>query len=215
MFIFQDGLLHLSYFLSAISFYLRDILLLRVIAVVSALVGILYQFLTPDDPSWTVVAWLSLFMVINASRIVGLWIERRRVSLSEEEQELFEVVFNKFTPVEFMKLLRLGHWHSAEPGEVIAEQGRELEDLKLISNGEVAVMKNEVEVDRSRDGALIGEMSFISGGPATATVRCERRTRYLSWEKEDLRKLLRRNPTMDIAMTSVFSKDLTRKLADR
>ena len=96
---FEDGLLHLSYFLSALSFYLRDILLLRVVAVVSSLVGVLYQFLLPAEPSWTVVAWLSLFTLINASRIVGLWIERRRVKLTEEEQELFEVVFSKFTPV--------------------------------------------------------------------------------------------------------------------
>ena len=215
MIIYEDGLLHLAYFLSAISFYLRDIMLLRILAIVSSLVGIGYQFFAPAEPSWTVVAWLSLFTFINASRIVGLWIERRRVSLNEEEQELFEVVFNKFTAVEFMKLLRLGHWHSADEGEVIAQQGEELQDLKLISNGEVSILKNDVEVDRSRDGALIGEMSFISGGPATATVRCERETRYLSWAKEDLRKLLKRNPTMDIAMTSVFSRDLTRKLAER
>ena len=211
----QDGLLHLSYFLSAISFYVRDILILRVMAVVSSLVGLIYQFLLPIEPSWNVVAWLSLFTLINASRIIGLWIERRRVSLTEEEQELYEVVFSKFTAVEFMKLLRLGHWHTAEPGQVIAEQGAALDELKLISNGEVAILKNDVEVDRSRDGALIGEMSFISGGPATATVRCERRTRFLSWDKDDLRNLLKRNPTMDIAMTSVFSQDLTRKLAER
>lgn len=211
----QDGLLHLAYFLSATSFYVRDIILLRALAVLSSLFGIGFQFAQQGDPSWTVIAWLSLFTLINASRIIGLWIERRRVSLTEEEQELFEVVFSKFTPVEFMKLLRLGHWHTAEPGEVIAEQGQELADLKLISNGEVSILKNDLEVDRSRDGALIGEMSFISGGAATATVRCERRTRYLSWVKEDLRSLLKRNPAMDIAMTSVFSRDLTRKLAER
>ncbi len=215
MVIFEDDLLHLSYLLAAVSFYLRDILLLRVVAMLSALVGVVYQFVLPSEPSWNVVLWLGLFTLINASRIVGLWLERRRVRLTEEERELYEVVFSKFTAVEFMKLLRLGHWHDGAPGEVIAEQGRELQDLKLISNGEVSILKDEVEVDRSRDGALIGEMSFISGGPATATVRCERDTRYLSWNKDDLRKLLRRNPTMDIAMTSVFSLDLTRKLAER
>ena len=212
---YQDGLLHLAYFLSACSFYFRDILLLRALAVGSSLVGVAYQFLQAGEPSWTVVLWLSLFTLINASRIIGLWVERRRVKLSEEELELFEVVFSKFTKVEFMKLLRIGQWRNAEVGEVIAQQGQELDFLKLISNGEVSIHKNDVEVDRSRDGALIGEMSFISGGPASATVRCERPTRYMAWKKEDLRKLLHRNPAMDIAMSSVFSLDLTRKLAER
>ena len=35
---------------------------------------------------------------------------------------------------------------------------------------------------------------------------------YLAWPRQELRKLLKRNPTMDIAMNSVFSVDLTNKL---
>ena len=68
------------------------------------------------------------------------------------------------------------------------------------------------EVARSRDGTLIGEMSYVQGGGATATVRVLRPTRYLSWSRKELRRLLKRNPTMDLAMQTVFSMDLTRKL---
>ena len=64
-----------------------------------------------------------------------------------------------------------------------------------------------------KDGNLIGEVSFINEGPATATVRAMEPTRYLSWSKQDLRGLLMRNPTMKFAMDTVFSKELSRKLA--
>lgn len=64
----------------------------------------------------------------------------------------------------------------------------------------------------ARDGTMIGEMSYIRGGAATATVRAARPTRYLAWPKEELRKMLQRNPTMDVAMNSVFTIDLTKKL---
>ncbi len=111
-----------------------------------------------------------------------------------------------------MKLLRLGEWREAGPGTVLAVEGEALDSLTLIYNGEVVVEKGGAEVARSRDGTLIGEMSFIQGGAATATVTAAGPTRYLVWPKQELRKLLRRNPTMDIAMNSVFSIDLTKKL---
>ena len=77
----------------------------------------------------------------------------------------------------------------------------------------VTVEKGGVEVTRTRDGTMIGEMSYIQGGNATATVRATRPTRCLVWPADELRHLLKRNPTMDIAMSSVFSLDLAKKLA--
>ena len=45
---------------------------------------------------------------------------------------------------------------------------------------------------------------------ATATVLAARPTRYLTWPKDALRKMLRRNPT--VAMKTVLSMDLMKKL---
>ena len=61
---------------------------------------------------------------------------------------------------------------------------------------------------RERDGPYFGEMPFIQGGDASATVPC----RYVFWPEEALRGLLRRNPNIDVAMKHVFSLDLMRKL---
>jgi CRP-like cAMP-binding protein len=99
-----------------------------------------------------------------------------------------------------MKLMRL------------AEEGSAVDALTLLFNREVAIERGGREVDRSRDGALIGEISFIQGGAATATVRVARPSRLVVWPKAKGQGLLRRNPTLDVAMQGVFSKDLTRKL---
>jgi CRP-like cAMP-binding protein len=111
-----------------------------------------------------------------------------------------------------MKLLRLAEWRSAEPGEVLARQGERQAELALICNGEVSIARDGGEIARGRDGTLVGEMSYISGAPATATVSALRPTRLLVWPQDTLRHLLRRNPTMDVAMQSVFNVDLIRKL---
>ena len=203
---------NLSFALTAFSFYVKDILVLRGLSILSGAVGVLYNYFIPQGPLWLVIFWLCVFMAINGLRIAHLVYEKKRVSFSDEEHELYETIFQGFAPVEFMKLLRLGEWREAGAGTVLAVEGAEVDSLKLIYNGEVVIEKGGAEIARSRDGTLIGEMSFIQGGVATATVKAAGPTRYLAWPKEELRKLLKRNPTMNIAMNSVFSVDLTKKL---
>lgn len=209
---FLDFVGHTSFLITALSFYVRDMMLLRTLAVVSGLIGIGYNYLIPAGPLWLVIFWLSVFIVINAVRIVGIVLERRTIAFSDEEIELRDTVFSNFSPVEFKKLMRVGEWCDAARGEHLAIQGEVIGGLKLLFNGEVVVERDGSEVGRARDGAMIGEISFIRGGPATATVSATRPCRYVLWSGEELKRLLYRNPTMDVAMKHVFSIDLMRKL---
>ncbi len=203
---------HLSFLLTAMSFYVRDMMLLRVLAIASGLVGIAYNYYLPVGPLWLVIFWLAVFVTINMTRIVGIVLERREVAFTEEEAELYETQFKNFSPVEFMKLLRIGEWCDAEPGEILATEGEKLRRLKLLFNGEVSIRRADEEIGTARDGAMIGEMSFLKGGSANATVTATTPCRYLAWSGEELKKMLQRNPGMDLAMRHVFSMDLLRKL---
>ncbi|MDP6367494.1 MAG: cyclic nucleotide-binding domain-containing protein [Nitrospinota bacterium] len=207
-----DLLGHFSFLLTGLAYFMRDMILLRVLSIASGVMGIVFNFLIPEGPLWLVIFWITVFLAVNAARLIALYIERRNISFSEEEQELYRTIFHRFNSVEFLKLMRMGEWGTAKPGVEVATQGEALHDLKLIYNGEVVVEQDGNEVVHSRDGTLVGEMSFIQGGNATATVRALRPTRYVSWPKEELRKLLKRNPTMDLAMQTVFSVDLMHKL---
>ena len=203
---------HASFLLTAVSFYVRDMLLLRSLAIIAGLVGIGYNYLIPVGPLWLPIFWLSVFISINTVRIVGIVLDRRSIAFNDEEAELLGTVFQNFSPVEFMKLMRIGEWRDAETGEQLAAQGDMLGGLKLLFNGEVVVERDGAEVGRARDGAMIGEISFIQGGAATATVVATKPCRYVAWSGEELQKLLHRNPGMDIAMKHVFSLDMMRKL---
>ncbi len=209
---FVDAIGHLSFVLSALSFIMRDMLMLRSVALVSAAVGIYYNYAIPAGPLWLVIFWLSVFALIHVYRIVELTRERREVHFTDEELELHQTIFQNFSPVEFMKMLRLAEWRRADAGAVLAEEGSPQPELLLLYNGEVTITRAGQEIARGRDGTLIGEMTFIKGGDATATVTTLRQTRYLVWSQGELRRLLRRNPTMDVAMQSVFNVDLVRKL---
>lgn len=95
---------------------------------------------------------------------------------------------------------------------MLAAEDEPQPELALLFNGEVVVTREGVEIARGRDGTLIGEMTFIRGGDASATVTTLRDSRYIVRSQFELRRLLRRNPTMDVALQSVFNLDLVRNL---
>jgi CRP-like cAMP-binding protein len=89
-----------------------------------------------------------------------------------------------------------------------------MDGLFLLFNGEVCVEEYGLEVGVIRDGSMIGEISFIRGGEATATVLATNVCTAIHWSPTDLQNLLLRNPSMYIGMKYVFSMNLTRKLMD-
>jgi hypothetical protein len=203
---------HAASVLTAIAYLVKDILWLRLLTVLACIAGIIFNYFFPPTPLWVVIHWNLLFLAINLVQIGIIIKERSEVSFTEEEKELYETLFQNFAPFEFMKLLRVGRWLEARKDQVLAVEKKSLDDVMLIYNGLVSVEAGGRTLAQLKDGSFIGEMSFITGGEATATVRAVEPTRYLSWSKKDLRQLLNRNPSMRSAMQAVFSTDLTRKL---
>lgn len=113
---FVDAIGHLSFVLSALSFIMRDMLMLRSVALVSAAVVIYYNYAIPAGPLWLVIFWLSVFALIHVYRIVELTRERREVHFTDEELELHQTVFQNFFA---------GRVHEdASPGRVAARGAR-------------------------------------------------------------------------------------------
>ena len=65
---------HTAFVLTALSFYVRDILVLRGVAVVGGFIGIAYNYFIPAGPLWLVIFWLVVFIVINGFRITGIMV---------------------------------------------------------------------------------------------------------------------------------------------
>ena len=185
--------------------------MLRFLAIVSSIVGIGYNyFLTKGRCGCRSLAWRFHGHQCVAHR--RYLMERSAIHFSDDERELYETIFKGFAPVEFMKLMRIAEWRDADQGAVFATEGRPVDGLRLLFSGEVNVERDGRKIGSASDGALVGEMSFIQGGDASATVTTTVPCRYIFWSEKALRGLLRRNPNIDIAMQHVFSLDLTRKL---
>ena len=62
-------------------------------------------------------------------------------------------------------------------------------------------------------GEFIGEVSFMLGGMATATVTIEKGGVYYEWRKDKLRKVLENQPRLSQAFEALIGRDMAKKVA--
>jgi len=207
----MQALIHVANVLYLFSYLVRDILWLRLLTIVAGLVLLVYFFLFPE-PLWAAIGWNVLFSLINGYQVYLLWLERRPVLFSGEEQRLYQLAFRTLTPREFKKLVAIGTWQDAGATARLVEKGRELERMMVICSGSVSVEIGDKSVAKLREGQLVGEMSFLTGESPNADVVVLEPTRFVSWPKAELRKFLERNPDLRSALQMVIGTDLASKL---
>lgn len=159
------------------------------------------------------LAWESAFVLINSIQIGILIYEKQRAQLTDEEETLYKRMFSQLSVVDFHRLLRMGTFVSAPEGEVLTRQSHPVVRIVLITEGASEVNVDGKTVAYCREGDFVGEMAFVSGKPASATVTTIAPTRYLMWRFVDLKTLLEKHPDVRVALQSVFNSNLIDKLA--
>ena len=206
-----DLLVHISCFLTFASFWVKDILWLRLLSVASSVTWIAYVAM-PDHWIPASLLWNLLYITINVVRIVQLVLEKVAVDFSDEEAELFRTVFAGLQPTQFHRLLRAGEWRSFSEGETIIVQDAPPDMLSLVVCGEATVVKSGREIARIGPHQFVGELSYLSKRPATATVTTLTGGRRLVWSRQSLVSLFRRAPSLEHAFHAIVTRDLTVKL---
>ncbi|MDP1880752.1 MAG: cyclic nucleotide-binding domain-containing protein [Parachlamydiaceae bacterium] len=203
---------NLNYILIAAAFMMSNILYLRILTILSSICAVIYYLNYLNNPLWINVFWESTFISINLFQIFLIYYAKRSVYFDEEEKQIYEDIFPKLTTSEYRKLLKISNFVDAEKDEILIEQGTQVLYLILICQGLVSIEIDGKITAYCGVGNLLGEMSFVSGKPATATVRVVQPTRYIVWLQKDLEKLLHNNPEMLKSMQIVFNTDLIKKL---
>ena len=203
---------HLAFGLIAFSFLVKDILYLRIISILASLFSVLYNFYIPVEPMWLAINWNIIFVLVNIYHIAVIIYEKRPVKMSSKEKELHETMFRGLTPVEFLKITKIAKWKKYKTPLPIITQGKPVNDLILIYNGTVDVLVNDNKVAELKDGQFVGEMSFLTEKPATATCKVEHNAECLVWPQKDFKDLLKRNPSLYFTIQSLLSEQVSNNL---
>ena len=206
-----DYLVHFSNILLLIAYSVRDILWLRWFAVAAALTNIPY-FLLQRSVLWPPVLWALVFTAINLYQITRLYLERRPVRLSTDEQKLYDLGFRSLRPREFLSLSLVGEWKSAESGERVVAEGEPVSSLCIAIAGNAEVRKQGQPIGVVHPGYIIGNALALTGERSPVEVTFTGPAHYMRWSLPSLRRFIDNRPDLRVTLQSLVNHDLARKL---
>lgn len=204
--------LHAANILLLVAYSVRDILWLRLFAVAASLISIPYFVLQPA-PLWVPIGWSAVFASINLFQSWRLFIERRPVKLTPEEEHVRRLAFEDLPSRKVLQVLNLGSWTAAKAGERMLEHGKRPETISLIVRGRVRVSTDEGVLGDLVAGNIAGSVLLLSGAPADVDAVAIEPVRALSWEVETLERYLSANPEVRIVLQRHLARDLAGKLS--
>jgi CRP-like cAMP-binding protein len=206
-----DYLVHLSNVLLLVSYSVRDILWLRWFAVAAAITVIPY-YLAQPVVLWPPVLWGTVFMLINLYQISRIYLERRPVVLSADEQSLYDMGFRALRPRDFVSLVLVGEWRDAAAGEKVVEEGKPVDAVNIAIAGDVEVRRRGVTLGKLAPGNMIGTALALTGGPSPIEATFASPGRYIHWPLASLRAFADRRPELRVALQRFLNEDLARKV---
>ena len=188
-----DYFIHAANILLLAAYSVSDILWLRLFAVASSVAAIPY-FLFQPTPLWAAFGWSVLFTGINIFQSGRLVLERRPVKLTSEEEDVRRLLFKDLRPRKVLRVLSLGSWATAAPGERLLEQGRPVESLSPIVRGTVQVKKEGRVLGELREGQIVGSALILAGAKPDLDAVAMNAARLVRWGATTLDRYLDSDP---------------------
>lgn len=164
----------------------------------------------------TEIAW-SLISILGIARVFYI---HTFVRFSPSEARALSILAPGLAKNDARRLLAIGHRAEIPMGTALVHEGQKIDNLFVLLDGRCRVRKDEVDVATLGAGAIVGEMTYANGMPATATVETLENIDVYVFAAEKLRKLLSANPgiasELELASASVMRqrlKDTTDSIA--
>jgi len=153
----------------------------------------------------------TVIVLANVVVIAAMLRERSTIGMPKRARALYKA-FDTLTPGQFRRVFRLAELRrTTEPVQVIAE-GTRMGELFYVEGFRFAVKKGTCEAE-AKGPAFVGEIGFLTGAAASASVLLPPGTPYVAWDGAALSRLMARNPALKNALVARFSLDLARKVA--
>jgi CRP-like cAMP-binding protein len=208
-----NGLVNFSNIVFLVAYSVRNVLTLRILAIVGEGMTLPYYYYQ-DDKLWPPMFWGVAFMIVNAVRVAGMALERRPVVFSDKEEELHRVAFSSIDRREFLRLVSLARWVDCSPGEVILKKGQRISHAIVLVSGQVEAVLGDKTRMALRPGQLIGDVSAYSGLASPVDVVVCGPTALAKWDLQQLREFMASRPELRANLLRIMSADLAAKLRD-
>ena len=209
-----DLMVNAAYVFLLAAFLMRDVLWLRVLAVLASCLVVPYYYFQ-IQPMWPPIAWNAAFAAINLYWIVRLMIERRPVHFTPDEQRLYEKALRTLKPCQARNLFEAARWKTVQRGAQMVAQGQPMNTLSLIAGGKFTLEKDGIIVDEVGAGRFIGSYTFlknIKDAPAPVSFIASEPSRLAEWDNDKLRDLIDDDTQLSMAVEASLGLELAQLL---
>lgn len=200
---------HISYMLLIGSMLMRRMLYLRLLAIAAGSFSATYYIMNGDNVS---LFWEVTFSLVNAVQLAILFVENRRGRFTVEEQAFIDAVLPTVERAQTRRLMKLGAWTEISDSNVLIHEETTPPSLFYVVNGTARVERSGRTLGMVGPGDFLGEMSYLTGKQATATVTSVTPMRYLAFDRTALREFLEKNTDVRHALELGFNRNLVDKL---
>jgi hypothetical protein len=202
---------HWPYALLVISMLMRRMVWLRAIAIVAGVSRIIIRSTVLYDP--VTVVWETALVLINVGQLLLIWWDKGHAHSNEHEALLATTILPGQSGRGVKRLMQLARWRSVEAGTVLLTEGQSVNELLFVTDGAARIEKNGNLVAICSRGDFVGEMGFVSGSAATATVIADRPMRVASFDAAALKSRLADDNDLRHALEASFNRNLIGKLS--
>ena len=206
-----DLFIFLGAFLQTSAMLFQNQVVLRLLFLVGGSCYISYYIYGFPDPLWGAVAASATIFTTTLIGLVSLLLGRSRALIPRELLNLYEQMGN-MNPGEFRLLLKSGRRRKLLTEETLTEQGQKPEKLFFIEAGHLRAHKNG-HVFTLPAGIFVGEVAFMTGAAASASVYAAADSEIVEWNAAALRKQTQRKDKLRLALDAQIAQDLAAKVA--
>ena len=201
---------HVTLFLLVVAMAMPTVLMLRVVALASAVVAIVLAAAVAYDPIG--LFWSILLLAVIVVQLMLYYRRHRGRPLAPEERLFHEKMVPSLSPAQTRRLIAAGQWRDVAAGTTLTREGEVVGELCFIARGLVDIMVDGQKVAECRPGSLVGEIGMSTGDAATATAVCAAPVRYLGFEARRLYSVLDRHGDLQDAVELAIQRSLRDKL---
>ena len=194
------------YLLYVVAPAVRDELRLRSALAVVSLGFIVWGFWIGNTIT---VLFNGLFLAMSLWTIRRLVREQRPVSLAADQRQVYDAFFTGLAPTRFTQLWELGHTDLVH--DTVITQGETVHEVLVLLEGEVDAPSLGITLGGSGP-VFLGEMSLVTGQPASTTLIARDTVRVHRWRQDDLRQLEIDRPELSHALMGGIARDLVGKV---
>jgi serine/threonine protein phosphatase PrpC/CRP-like cAMP-binding protein len=121
-------------------------------------------------------------------------------------------LFQHMAYKELLGILGVARGRQFQAGQTIINEGEAGDELFVIFRGKVEVRKGAMVIATLRAGGHFGEMGLVDQAPRSATVIALEETSAISIDRENLLKLMRRDPLLAVKLLWSFVQVLSARL---